>query len=453
MTFAAPVTSQFDLRARLKEGGLDQVVASLLTCHPVEIVEALESHRADEQLAIYQRLPDGVAAQVLANADTEFRAQILSQLEPERLARILDRLLVDKAADLLDEVPEARAARILEQMTPGVAEQLRALRCYPPSAVGHLMLRSFPRVTPEMTVAAALEHLRAAHPQLETMSNLYVVDAEQRLLGVVSLRELVLADPGERLGQRMQRRVVAVTADTDREEAANLISRYRFLALPVVDMDRQLLGIVTIDDLVDVLIEENTEDVMRLGAVSGGADQPSYWAGRILTAVRGRASWLLLLFLAGTLTATVLDHFSLLLRGEVALAFFIPLLIGTGGNAGSQAVMTVVRGLALGEIRGRDAARVLRREAITGALLGLCLGIIAFSWVTLRLGRPDLAAVVGLTALAVCVWANTVGCLVPILAHRLRIDPTVVSAPFITTLVDATGLVIYFVVARAVLGL
>ncbi len=453
MTFAAPSTPQLDLRARLEDEEVDQVVLSLLGYHPVEIVESLEPLPADQRLELYQRLPDAVAAPVLTHADTEFRARILADVDPARLARILDRLLVDKAVDLLDEVDESRAAAILAELPAEDAEQLRALRRYPEHAVGHLMLRSFPRVAPETTAGSVLEHLRAAHPDLETMNNVYVVDGAGRLLGILSLRELVLAEPGARVERLMQSRIVAVTPDTDREEAANLISRYNFLALPVVDERKRLLGIVTVDDLIDVMIEENTEDMLRLGAVGGEAeDQPSYWGGRILSAVRNRATWLLLLFVGGTFTSLVLGHFSGPLQQQVALAFYIPLLIGTGGNSGSQAVMTVVRGLALGEIRTRDAWRVLTREAVTGVLLGLVLGIVAYLWVSTNPANRHVAGVVAATVVAICVWANTVGALIPILAHRLRIDPTVVSAPFITTLVDATGLVLYFVIAGALLG-
>jgi magnesium transporter len=254
----------------------------------------------------------------------------------------------------------------------------------------------------------------------------------------------------------MQTRLVMVTPDTDREQAADLISRYNFLALPVVDDERHLLGVVTVDDLIDVLIQEGTEDVLRMGGVGGHEDPVAaapYWAGHITAAVKKRLPWLLLLFLAQTLTGSVLRHYDHALAHNLSLAFFIPLLLGTGGNTGSQAVTTVVRGLALGEIRLRDALGVFGREAFTGLLLGLLLGMAAFGWALFWKAPLALAGTVALAVLAVSTWATTVGALVPLAAQRLRIDPTVVSTPFISTLVDATGLVIYFLIARAVLGI
>jgi magnesium transporter len=214
--------------------------------------------------------------------------------------------------------------------------------------------------------------------------------------------------------------------------------------------------VVTVDDLVDVLIQEGTEDVLRLGGVSGGDDAEattSYWAGRIGSAVRKRIGWLLLLFVAGSLTSQVLKSFNHQIENVVALSFFIPLLIGTGGNAGSQTVMTVVRGLALGEVRPRDAGRVVLREMLTGLLLGVVLGSLAFAGGWLFTGDLRLGMVLGTSVVAVCGWSTCVGALVPITAHAFKVDPTVASAPFISTLVDATGLLIYFMIAKALLGI
>jgi magnesium transporter len=453
MTFTAPTTPGLDLRALLRAEGTDRVVALLQDYHPVEVAEALEPLPDRQRLDIYRLLPESAAAQVLASVDAEFRVAILTALDAAALARIIERLPVDTAVGILDDARKGKAAAILAAMSPQAAAQLQSLRGYPPQAAGHLMIRSFPRVAPSMTAREAIEQLRSSDRHLEMMTDLYVVDGENHLVGVVSLRELVIAPPDAPLKQLMQTRVVSVRPETKREDAANLISRYNFLALPVVDAENRIVGVLTVDDLIDVLIQEGTRDVLRLGAVEGGVTQGPYWAGRILTTVRQRANWLLLLFIAETFTGTVLRHFGGEIEKEVALSFYIPLLIGTGGNAGSQTVTTVVRGLAIGEIRPRDALRVLFREAGTGLLLGIFLGLVGFGWVSFRLGRPSIAAVVGLTAAAIVIWANSVGSLVPILANRLRIDPTVVSAPLITTVVDATGLVIYFLIAKALLGL
>lgn len=456
MTFTLPTVPAPEVRDLLKRDGPQAAALHLLALHPVEITEALEPLDSDERFSVFAALPVNVAAHVLLNADSEFRSDLLERLTPDALARILDRLPVEHAAQILDQLPRERQTQVLAASSSEDAAELDAIRRAPPSSIARLMIRRVPRVRPNMTVADVLRYIRRAHSDLEAIHNLYVLDRDGVLVGVVALSELVVADPQARIGDLMQTRVVMVTPDTDQEEAAHLISRYNFLALPVVDERRRLLGIVTVDDLIDVLIREGTEDVLRLGAVSGGSDagsDTSYWAGRITSAVKKRLGWLFLLFAAGSLTSLVLSYFQVELRERVALAFFVPLLIGTGGNAGSQTVMTVVRGLALGEIRPRDAARALLRETVTGLLLGLVTGLAAFG-LSLGLTRElAVASVVGVAVVAVCAWSTCVGAALPIAARLLRADPAAASAPVIATVVDATGLMIYFSIARWVLGL
>ncbi|MFN3650796.1 MAG: magnesium transporter [Armatimonadota bacterium] len=456
MTFALPAAPSVEVRELLERDGPQAVALQLLTLHPVETTEALETLDHDERFRVVSALPINIAAQVLLNADSEFRSGLLERLSAESLAQILDRLPIEHATQILEQLGDDRQTEVLAAASPEDAAQMEAIRRCPPSSIGRLMVRQVPRIRGGMTVADTFRYLRRVSADLETINNLYVLDSTDRLAGVIALGELVLADPQARIQDLMQSRVVMVTPETDREVAANLISRYNFLALPVVDEQKRLMGVVTVDDLVDVLIQEGTEDVLRLGAVAGGDDaegHTSYWAGRITSAVKKRLGWLVLLFLAGSLTSQVLHMFQAPLEKVVALSFFIPLLIGTGGNAGSQTVMTVVRGLALAEIRPRDAGRVLMREALTGLLLGLILGILAFAGSALFTGDAGIGLVLGLAVVAVCAWSTCVGALVPITAHFLKVDPTVASAPFISTLVDATGLILYFMIARLVLGI
>ncbi|HEU4752677.1 MAG TPA: magnesium transporter [Armatimonadota bacterium] len=455
MTFALPTVPALPVQEILERDGPQAVALQLLYLHPVEITEALEALDHDERLDVVRALPLNVGAQVLLNADAEFRSGLLARLSPEYLAHILDRMPVEHATQILEQLENDKQHAVLAAADPDDAAQIQAIRRCPPSSVGRLMVRRVPRIRPEMRVGDAFRYLRRHSAELENTNNLYVLDEDAVLVGVVALRELVEADPSAHIQDVMQARVVMVTPETDREEAAHLISRYNFLGLPVVDEKRRLLGVVAVDDLVDVLIQEGTEDVLHLGAVSGGDDaegETSYWAGRIWSVVKKRLGWLLLLFVAETLTGSVLRHFSDELHQVTALTFFIPLLIGTGGNAGSQTVTTIVRGLALGEIRLTDAWRVMLRESSSGLLLGLLLGLFGGARALLWGQSPGICLTVGLTLIAICLWANTVGSLVPLLARRLRIDPTVVSAPLITTVVDATGLVIYFLIAKAILG-
>lgn len=454
MTFALPTAPAVDVRALIERNGPQALALQLLALHPVEISESLESLDHDERFQVVSALPADKAAHVLLNSDAESRAGLLGRLSPTNLALILDHMPVEHATRILEQLDDPKQEAVLAASSPEDAAQMKAIQNCRPSSVGRLLVRQVPRIQQQMSVGEAFRYLRRSSAQLSTINNLYVLDKDAVLVGVVALRDLVEASPDAHIRDLMQRRVVMVTPDTDREEAAHLISRYNFLALPVVDDRKRFLGIVSVDDLVDVLIQEGTEDLLHLGAVAGGDEtegSSSYWDGRIGSAVKKRVGWLLLLFLAGSLTSQVLKHFQVQLQELVALSFFVPLLIGTGGNAGSQTVMTVVRGLALGEIRPRDAGRVLFRETLTGLLLGLLLGLIAFIGAWVVTGDIRLGAVLGTAVVAVCAWSTCVGALVPITAHFLKVDPTVASAPFISTLVDATGLMIYFLIAKLIL--
>jgi magnesium transporter len=294
---------------------------------------------------------------------------------------------------------------------------------------------------------------------VETLTDLYVVepfqpgrnDSRLRLVGVLSLRALVRARPDRRIADIMETDVISVQVDTDQEEVARIISKYDFLAVPVLDRDGALVGIVTVDDVVDVLMAEQTEDVLALGAVA--ASEVPYLATGVISTVRQRFGWLLLLFVAETATGTVLRHFERAIAVLPALAFFVPLLIGSGGNAGAQTVTTITRALALGEVRFNDWLRVFWRESRVGLMIGTFLAVISYFRALLWNTTPNVAQVVALSLILIVIWANMVGSLLPIAAKRLGFDPAVMSAPFITTLVDATGLFIYFSLARLLLNL
>jgi magnesium transporter len=313
------------------------------------------------------------------------------------------------------------------------------------------MTSEFLALRRRMTAAEAIQAVRAWKPEVETVYYLFVVDRYGNLCGVVNLRQLIVADPATPLAEIMDPDVISVPVGTDQEECARLMARYDLLALPVVNGDDRLLGVITVDDLVDVLEEETTEDIQRLG----GAEplERAYLDTGVLTVTRKRVGWLLLLFLTETLTGSVLRHFENELQEAVALAFFVPLLIGTGGNAGSQTTSTIIRALAVGDIDLGDALRALWHELRAGLLLGMAMAGIAYVRALTWGSSPALALSVALAIFTIVVWANGLGSLLPLLAARLRIDPTVVSGPVMSTLVDATGLFIYFTIAHAILRL
>jgi magnesium transporter len=313
------------------------------------------------------------------------------------------------------------------------------------------MTSEFLALRRRMLAAEALQAIHNWQPGTEASYHLFVVDRFQHLCGTVNMRQLIVADPHASLMEFMDTEVISVKTGTDQEECARIMSRYDLEALPVVDEHNILLGVITIDDIVDVLEEEATEDIQRLG----GAEplDTSYLNTSVFAITRKRIGWLLLLFITESLTGTVLRHFESELHSVVALAFFVPLLIGTGGNAGSQTTSTIIRALAVGDIELRDAWWAFWHELRSGALLGLCMGVVAYvralTWGT----GQAMAATVSIAIFTIVVWANTLGSLLPLLAATFNIDPTVVSGPAMSTLVDATGLFIYFTIAGIILGL
>jgi len=431
---------------------------ALNTMHPADVAEVVSGLPREDRLRVLGQLDAQHLGDTLVYADGETMKIALNRFTAAQLAAALDHLEPDDVASILSAIPEEKRAPILEKMKAGGAAAAGRVLRYEPGTAGRLMTAKFIRTRREQTVGAVLDSLRSIDPQVATVANLYVVDDEDRLQGVVSLRRLLPANPDTRVDALMTHEIVAAKPDTPQEEVARLVSKYSFNALPVVDDGNRILGIVTVDDVVDVLVAGETESLLRMGGVSA-EDEPwnrgfmNYFGTSIVRVVRMRLGWLLLLFVAETMTGSVLRYFEDELAKVVALSFFIPLIIGTGGNAGSQTVSTIIRALALGQIRLRDAWRVLLRETTSGFLLGALLCIFAVLRTLLWKSGPQLALVVGLTILSVCAWANIIGSLVPLLAQRLRIDPTVVSAPLITTLVDATGLAIYLWIAKIILHL
>lgn len=430
-----------------------EVHALLLNRHPADIADLLDRLDAAERIRVFKMFSPQEAADVMHEMGHDTIRGILGQASAQEVAPVLDRMPMDDAARVLTKDLAERQSELLGAMTPTEAAEVRQLLQYPPESAGWLMTDKFVRIQPDFTVEQTIAHLRKVDPEVEILTDLYVLDSEQKLVGVVSLREVITAPFEQRIQDIMTKRVIAVTPQTDREEVARVVSKYDFLAIPVIAPDGGILGIITVDDVIHVLVEEGTEDSLRFAGVEGGVINQPYFTVPLYKVIRTRVGWLLLLFLAETLTGSVLRIFESELQKVVALSFFIPLLIGTGGNTGAQTVSTIIRGIALKDIRLQDTWRVIRRELGSGFLLGVLLGTVAFFRTILWGSDLSFCLVIGLTILAICTWANTIGSLIPLIAQRLHIDPAVVSAPLITTLVDATGLAIYLLIAKAILGI
>jgi magnesium transporter len=379
-------------------------------------------------------------------------AQLLGEVAAPRTCHLLEFIPTDHEVAILGELAPDRRAEIEHAYTPDEKATIDRLLAYPESAIGRIMTPKIWRCDRGGTVGEAMDILRDRADDIEVAVNCYICDGK-KLVGVAPLRELATADRATPLGQIMTPDPIAVGEDTARSDAADIINTHDFLSLPVVDQHGDLVGAVRVDDLLGAALDAAGTGILNQGAVSGKlAGRAPYFLTSLARTVRSRLTWLILLFVAETATGTVLRYFEDELAKVVALSFFVPLLIGTGGNAGSQTVSTIIRALALGEVRVRDVFRVIRREVTAGVLLGLLLGVIAFGRALLWGVDYDLALCVAVTILAVCTWANAVGATIPLAAQRLGIDPTVVSAPLITTLVDASGLFIYFSVAHLMIA-
>ncbi|MGB9593051.1 MAG: magnesium transporter [Anaerolineae bacterium] len=439
-----------------------RAVRALLEANDIQAaIRVLESLNAPDQADVFEELSPEHQETLLPRMDTEDSADILEELPDEdaaelaqklpvdALADIVDEMEPDEAADLLGDLPDATTAAVLNKMED--AQEVLPLLAHEDDTAGGLMAPPEVVLHERMTAEQAICHVRKVAPDSETVYYLFVVDDENHLVGVVSLRELIVADPQARIRDIMNRDVISVRVDADQEEAARLMTRYDLLGLPVVDHENHLLGIIAYDEVADILEEEATEDIQRFGGAQP-LDKP-YLSTAVSWVARKRLGWLLLLFITETFTGSVLRHFESTLSQVVSLAFFVPLLIGTGGNSGSQTTSTIIRALAIGDVDTKDIFRVYWHESRVGLVLGAMMAAVAFiralTWGT----TVWVAIAVAASIWAIVLWANSLGALLPIIAHKLHIDPTVVSGPVMSTLVDATGLFIYFTIARTILRL
>lgn len=437
------------IRAALEANDLVSASAILESLRPADQAEIFWDLNDDEQAALLPKLNPADAADIFEELYDEDAAEIAVQLPLSTLVRIVNEMEPDEAADLLDDLDARQADAILAQLE--AAHQIKPLIAFPDDTAGGLMTSSFIALQRRMTAAQAIAAIRMWHPDEETIYYLFVTDRLKRLVGVINLRQLIVAAPSTPVAKIMDLDVVYVAADTDQEDCADLMQRYDLLALPVVDANKHLLGIITIDDLVDVIQAEASEDIQRLGG-SEPLDR-AYLDTSVFSITRKRIGWLFLLFGTATLTAGVMDAYQSILGSVVVLSIFIPMLIGTGGNAGSQTTSTIIRALAVGDVEWGDAWRVWLHELSIGVVMGLTMGvaalILSYVWVT----DFFVALTVACSIFGIVVWSTSAGSLLPLIAQRLKIDPTVISGPAMSTLVDATGLFIYFNIARLVLKL
>jgi magnesium transporter len=453
-TISPPVEEEASLldgiRSAVAAGDAEQARSCASRMLEQDALALLEDLQPVELSRLFAILGDESLAQLLARLDDRDAAGILAKMSTAQAADILEEIDPDDATDILEEVDPDIVEGLLIAMDPGEAAELRELMAYPPDSAGGIMTPAFVAISPRLRADQAVVALRRVAEEAETVNYVYVVDHDQRLLGVLSLHALVLTSPSTPVRDLMVSDITSVSVFADQEEAAHLLNEHDLLALPVVDEENRLLGIITADDVADVLEAETTEDIERLGG-----SQPlavPYLRASPFLLFRKRVIWLIVLFFAQFGTIAVLEQFEGEIERAAVLSIFVPILIGTGGNVGSQTVSTIIRAMALGEASGRHILRILAKEMTAGLALGLVMGVLMFSRGLLKtqseVNAVDLGLTVGGTVMVLAVWAATVATILPIVLGKLRVDPAVVSAPFITSIIDATGVLIYFTIAR-----
>ena len=431
----------------------------LITMNPADIAGLFNGLKDQKIPLLFRLLPKELAAQTFVEMETDDQELLIQGFSDNELKEIVDELYVDDAADLVEEMPANVVKRILRQADPDTRRSINQILRYPENSAGSMMTTEYVSLRPNMTVEEAILRIRRQGVDKETIYTCYVT-RDRHLLGIVTVKDLLLADNDETLIEDiMLTSIISVTTHTDQEEVARLMAHYDFLALPVVDGENRMVGIITFDDAIDVLEEETTEDMEIMGGML--PSEKTYLKNSVWELFKNRIPWLLLLMVSATFTGMIITSFEDALAAQAVLTAFIPMLMGTGGNSGSQSSVTVIRALSLGELRFSDLPRVIWKEIRTAVLCGVALSAVCFVkiWLVdrLLLGNPQITllidAVVCLALLVTVLLAKLVGAILPLAAKALKLDPAVMASPFITSIVDAVSLLVYFIFARMLLHL
>lgn len=424
----------------------------LADMNEADVAALLEQLEEDDMLKVFRILPKDLAADVFSYMEVEHQQLIITSLSERDAASIIDNLMADDATDLLEEMPANIVKKLLANVSPEMRRDVNHLLRYPEDSAGSIMTVEYVDLKENLTVEEAIARIRKVGVDSETINICYVLDAQRKLLGTVALRYLLLSEPDEVIGDIMHENVIAIHTLMDQEEVARQFKKYDFTSMPVVDNENRLVGIITVDDIVDIMEEEATEDIEKMAAIVP-SDKP-YMKTGIFETFKKRIPWLLLLMVSATFTGQIIGRYEDALSACAVLTMFIPMLMDTGGNAGGQASVSIIRGLSLGEIRYRDTLAIVWKEIRVALLCGATLAAANFVKLMLldRVGIT-VAIVVCLTLVVAVLIAKLIGCTLPILAKRLGFDPAVMASPFITTIVDALSLMIYFQFASHILQL
>ncbi|MBE6536233.1 MAG: magnesium transporter [Ruminococcaceae bacterium] len=441
-----------ELHELLNEKKYNQFISAVNEMNAVDVADFLQALDGQSLPKVFRMLKKDIAADVFAELDAEVQEQIIDSMKDTEISAFIDTLAMDDTVDMLEELPANVVARILKSSSAEQRREINKFLKYSDQSAGSVMTSEFVRIKSNLTVEEAVEHIRKTGIDKETVYVIYVTDASRRLLGWVELRDLLFAKKTDLIEDIMYTAVISTTTSDDKETVANLISKYDLLALPVVDSENRLVGIVTVDDALDVISQEATEDIEKMVAIVP-SDKPYLKIGVFETFLK-RVPWLLILMISAAFTGSIITYYEEALGKVVVLTAFIPMLMGSGGNAGGQASVTIIRSLSLGEVRMSNIFKILWKEFRVSMLCGTVLAVAAFAKVMIfdRVS-VGIALTVSLSLLATIVLAKLVGASLPILAKRVKLDPAVMASPFITTIVDAVSLIIYFNIATKILNI
>ena len=425
-----------------------EIPEALEDLHPADVGELINNLPVELIPRFLDAFPIEHAADLFEYTSEPIRLEVIPMMDLATAAALLDAMEPDEQASIVSQLPDELQQNLLRRLTPANQEEARQILQYADNTAGRMMTTEYISVRPGRLVRDALQAVRVGLPTRESYNNVYVADGS-KLVGVLSIRDLLLADENVVVDKILVRQVISVLPEVDQEQVAKMISRYDLLSIPVVDTEGRMLGVVTVDDVIDVLVEEGTEDIQKLGAVQP-LEYPYFQTG-FWTIFRKRIFWLILLFCTQFFTGTAMRHYSSALENALSLVFFIPLIISSGGNAGSQSCTIITRGLATGDINLRQTPLVSFREATMGLVMGLVLGIIGIGRALLWDSGPNIAMVVGISLMCVVVAGTAIGAILPMGLKKIGVDPAISSSPFIASFVDICGILIYFNVAKAIL--
>lgn len=445
------MTNEF-LLGLIHQGRLAEARNWIIQMNAVDIASWLEDLDENNTLVVFRMLPKDIAAEVFSYVSTEQQEFIIESIADREIKNIIDELFLDDTVDLIEEMPANVVKKVLKNTSEERRKLINQFLKYPDDSAGSLMTIEFVDLKKEMRVEQALDHIRRTGLDKETINICYVINENRVLEGIIPIRRLILSDPNEIIKNLMDTNIISVHTLEDQEDIAGIFKKYDLIAVPVVDKEERLVGIITIDDIVDIIEQENTEDFQKMAAMQPSDEE--YLKTNVFTLAKHRVTWLLILMVSATLTGGIIQKFDEVLQSVAILTVFIPMLMDTGGNAGAQSATLIIRGLALDEIRLNDIFKVIWKELRISILVGVTLAIVNFARIMImRQASAPIALTVSISLVITMILSTVIGGALPILAKRARLDPAIMAGPLITTIVDALALLAYFSMAAWILGI